>query len=243
MISCRCGAVTEKSSATGKPFVQDGTSAGRRAAASTSDGQTGTSKPGFSSSGCKPAAAANLKMKLRRALWRSTRSPPALHILAWCPCVSATASQRGHHLSSVQSRMRSRARISDVNSAGWTASPSPRAGTASQKALAPGSLSESKVARSTVFAAAKHASCSFSSTKDENCFCLVLDASPRVTCLPSGRRALRTPKARPSRRKRHQPTAGNPCQGNGKARAKQQRTLCKLLGRGQQSCAAPSRRV
>ncbi|CAE8597342.1 unnamed protein product, partial [Polarella glacialis] len=36
-------------------------------------------------------------------------SPPALHILAWCPCVSATASQRGHHLFSAHSSIRSRA--------------------------------------------------------------------------------------------------------------------------------------
>ena len=145
-MSCRCGAVTAKSSAAGRPPVQQGRYTSGRRYEAVSDGLAGKSSPDFSISGRRPALQHKLKMMFRTPLCRMTRSPPAQHRRQWWPKGSRTSSHNGQKPDSSPSGMHRRYRTSAQNSAAGIAVPRDRCGMACYISRAPFSHSESSVA-------------------------------------------------------------------------------------------------
>ena len=122
-------------------------SAGRRAAECVSSGDCGSSKPGRSFSGWKPALSSQAKSTSRTALWRRVRSPPATQVAAWWLWRSSTPSQSGHQQSWTASGTPSRKRSSAEKTAG--SSRVRPDGTAARKARPPRPASEWSTAFST----------------------------------------------------------------------------------------------
>ena len=101
--------VTARSSAAGpfSPHMGRNTSAGRRpcctpwpASQPPASVGRGGRRPGFSSSGLRPAASHRSARRLRSRLCLLTRSPPQVHALAWSPKRSASPSHMVQYLGS-----------------------------------------------------------------------------------------------------------------------------------------------
>ena len=160
-------------------------SAGRRAAECVSSGDCGSSKPGRSFSGWKPALSSQAKSTSRTALWRRVRSPPATQVAAWWLWRSSTPSQSGHQQSWTASGTPSRKRSSAEKTAG--SSRVRPDGTAARKARPPRPASEWSTAFSTRLACVS-CTCQLAlSSRSERSCCLAAKAASRDRLLSAGR--------------------------------------------------------